>query len=74
MPFFLKDRSTILRNYILRWWLGWWGVEVFADIKAISAQISWRLDGWPGLSLATNETKQTDKATCWCSSAPQKQA
>ena len=27
-------------------------VEVFADIKAISAQLSWRLAGWLWLSLA----------------------
>ena len=31
---------------------GWVVVEVFAEIKAISAHLSWRLAGWLGLSLA----------------------
>ena len=30
-------------------------VEVFAEIKAISAQLSWKLAGWLGLSLATTQ-------------------
>ena len=28
------------------WLVGGWVVEVFADIKAISAQLSWKLAGW----------------------------
>ena len=36
------------------WWVGgWWVVQLSCEIKAISAQSSWRLVGWLGLSLAT---------------------
>ena len=38
--------------------MGGGGVGVLEEIKAISAQLSWRLAGWLGLSLAICRQKE----------------
>ena len=50
----MNKSSTGHSNYFnfLLSWVGWWVAEVLAEIKAISAQLSWRLAGWLGLNFA----------------------
>ena len=50
MNYLLTSHWNVLN--FLRSCIGGWVVGVFAEIEAFSAQLSWRLAGWLGLTLA----------------------